>query len=232
MLYKIDFLSEEECKTVRDSIFSLKKHWINRGLILPFYSLGSASYMDSNSEDDTLYRLEAEKYNPILQSTFSKLYGLIAKVLEKETGCQVEYEKGCALPGFHIFLADKSFEQPIAPPHFDLQFESVNWSYKNIDYAHPVSITLPIMLPHSGGGLNYWDIYEDECKNITLSELEKLRNSKETKYLAYEEGKLVIQRDRLCLHQIAPSKNLEKNDERITLQGHGLLCDDILRLYW
>jgi len=34
------------------------------------------------------------------------------------------------------------------------------------------------------------------------------------------------------LHQIAPAKDMKPNDERITLQGHGLICDGILRVYW
>ena len=34
------------------------------------------------------------------------------------------------------------------------------------------------------------------------------------------------------LHQIAPGTALQPQDERITLQGHGVYVDGAWRLYW
>jgi hypothetical protein len=33
-------------------------------------------------------------------------------------------------------------------------------------------------------------------------------------------------------HQIAPAFNCEPRDRRITLQGHGVRCDGVWRLYF
>lgn len=232
VLYKVDFLTPAECKKIRDTVFSLKDHWIDRGRVVPFYTLGVASYMDSSREDDSHYREAAKVSNPILKAAFPDLYARLAKLLEKETGYPVQYEESLAYPGFHIFLSSKSFEKPLASVHFDLQFESIKWPYKEIDFAHPLSITLPIVLPHLGGGLNYWEAYRDEMKDYTKEQMTKYIETHPPKYMEYEVGKIVIQNDRLCLHQIAPGKNLTPGDERITLQGHGLVCDGILKLYW
>jgi hypothetical protein len=36
----------------------------------------------------------------------------------------------------------------------------------------------------------------------------------------------------VLLHQIAPFISLEENERRITMQGHGLLCDGIWRIFF
>ena len=55
--------------------------------------------------------------------------------------------------------------------------------------------------------------------------------SKEKHYFPYSLGKIVVHKG-LMLHQIAPAKDMTIDDERITLQGHGVIADDELRLYW
>jgi len=197
----------------------------------PFYTLGTASYLDSSEGDDSEYRKLAQQSNPILLEHFSSLYDRLKHALEEATGAPVIYEKELALPGFHIFLSDKMFEKPIASVHFDLQFESIQWDYEDVDYDNLISFTLPITLPHTGGGLYYWDIFRPDVKDLLRRELDALKETKERKYHPYEVGNLVVHNG-LMLHQIAPGKDLAPDDSRITLQGHGLFCDGAYRLYW
>lgn len=136
-----------------------------------------------------------------------------------------------ALPGFHIFLAHKAFKMAIATPHFDIQFKLLKWNYKNVDAEHPISFTCPVALPQSKAGMLFWPITYDEYEKLSPDNIEKLRTSRGIKFFGYHLGKLALHRG-LLLHQIAPAKRIHPGDERITLQGHGIVCDGIMRLYW
>ena len=50
-------------------------------------------------------------------------------------------------------------------------------------------------------------------------------------YHAYEVGKLALSSG-LYVHQAAPGRNLQLDDERITLQGHGIFYQGTWQLYW
>lgn len=232
MLSIHNFLTIEECKGTRDIIYGLRESWTNRGLgFLPIFTLGTASYLDASQEDDTLYRQKAKIINPILASNFSYLYKHLIEVLTKLLNMPVSYTEELAYPGFHIFLASKLFEKPVASTHFDLQFKSIKWNYDTVDFDHPISFTCPIAIPTSGSGLNYWEITTKANSNLPLADIEEMKSTKEVFYLPYTLGKLVLHQG-LTLHQIAPSTELLPDDERITLQGHGLICDGVMRLYW
>lgn len=231
-LKEINFLTESESWEIGQKILQLKSQWISRMEgIVPAFTLGAASYIDATNKADDQYHKLAKIHNPFLSSHFSDLYECLKIVLEREIGIQTEYEKDLALPGFHIFLSHKAFEFPVASSHYDLQFKKINWSYKEIDFDHPISYTVPIMLPSQGGGLNYWDFQYQETKILDKEKFEKLQASSKCHFFPYHVGKLILHNG-LIWHQIAPGKNLGPNDARITLQGHGLICDGILRLYW
>ena len=232
MLTEHEFIKPDQCARIIEIVHALKEHWVNRAAgFLPFYTLGAASYLDASTDKLTPYYQAAERYNPILESHFPQLYESLKDTLSQTLNIPVTYAKGMSLPGFHIFLANKAFENPIASTHFDLQFKPLKWEYEQVDFAHPISFTCAVSLPHAGTGINYWDISQEEVKDLNRAELEDLKKSKETHFLPYSQGKLVLHRG-LILHQIAPCKEIKPTDERITLQGHGLICDGILRLYW
>lgn len=47
MVKKLDLLSVDEARQVRDKIHALREYWIPRaGKALPFFTLGTASYLD------------------------------------------------------------------------------------------------------------------------------------------------------------------------------------------
>lgn len=231
MLSEHDFLTPEECTRASDIVHNLKDHWVNRaGGFLPFFTLGAASYLDTTKDTPQPYLQAALRDNPILEANFPLIYEKLKDTLSNLLNVPVAYAKHFGRPGFHIFLAAKSFENPIGSVHFDLQFERLKWDYEDVDFEHPISFTCPIALPHSSGGLNYWDIGE-ESKDLSKDNIEMLRKEKEPHFFPYHLGKLVLHNG-LTLHQIAPSKEMQENDERITLQGHGLMCDGMMRLYW
>jgi hypothetical protein len=226
----LDCLTSEECESIRKRVHSLKQHWVARiDEKIPFYTLGAASYLDAEGKKESRYKGIAKRMNPILESHFSDLYARLSEVITHATSQKVEYDKLLALPGFHIFLFSELFTQPLASKHFDLQFKLIDWArYQNIDFENPISFTLSITLPASGGGMYCWDlIYNPEVGRHSREE-----EKEESKtFIEYFPGKLVLH-EGFMLHQIAPVKEMNPTDERITLQGHGLICDGVMRLYW
>ena len=230
MIHQLDFLSLDECRLVQEKVHSLRALWIPRyGGMFPIFTLGEASYLDAHSDEK--YQKQARTNNSLLSSHFKFMYDRLAEILSKHYNLPVVYESNFALPGFHVFLSHKMFEMPVAASHFDLQFQKVNWPYASVDIEHPVSFTAAIILPSHGGGLYYWDIFYKDHIHAHGKELEKLAAEKERHYYPYEAGKLIVH-DGLFLHQIAPGKDLQPQDERLTLQGHGLICDGALHVYW
>jgi hypothetical protein len=230
MIQQIDFLTPEECCLIQKEVHVLRPFWTPRyGGLFPIFTLGEASYLDAHS--DKKYQKIARKNNALLSGHFKFMYDRLAEILSKHYKLPVVYENDLALPGFHVFLSHKLFETPIAAAHFDLQFKKVDWPYAKVDLEHPVSFTAAIILPTHGGGLYFWDIFYKDHPQSQAKELEKISREMEKKYYAYQAGTLIVH-DGLFLHQIAPGSDLQPQDERITLQGHGLICDDALHIYW
>lgn len=155
----------------------------------------------------------------------------MAAALGKVRCAPARYTEPLALPGFHIDLLDKAFEQAIAPIHFDLQYRLHDWRATDADLDHPISFTLAISLPQHGGGLNTWDISLAERRKRANETPQELAQSCKLVFHAYERGQMALHAGHL-LHQIAPGTALQPQDERITLQGHGVYVDGAWRLYW
>lgn len=230
MLSELDFLTPEEAKSTLEKVMALKDHWIDRSQgFYPFFTLGANLYIDATS-DEAPYRKRVQEMNPILKANFSDLYDKLIALFQEAYEIPVTFVDGLALPGFHIFLASKVFYEKGGSTHFDMQYQKIKWPYKDIDYETPISFTCPLSLPKAGAGLEYWDITQDMVEKMTGEELAKARAVK-PHYFGYSLGKIVLHQG-LILHQIAPTKEIHPGDARITLQGHGLLCDGALRLYW
>ena len=150
----------------------------------------------------------------MLREPFQWLYDQISDLLAQTLEGSVGYPEKLALPGFHVFLSARVFEHSVAPVHRDLQYKLLDWDCPNgeLDSSEVLSFTVAIALPEAGGGLNVWD---DET----------------VVYIPYRKGCLLLQYGN-ALHQIAPTARVQPGDERITLQGHGLLRRGIWNLYW
>lgn len=225
--HSIPMLSESECQTVRSTIYELKQDWIRRNSFLPFYTLGAASYLDAAKTEQ--YLQLAQRSNLLLSSRFAWLYQRLGTVLAQHLGAPINYNHSFALPGFHIYLSCVLFEFPIASIHIDLQYQQLQWDAESTDFTNPISFTLPISLPQSGGGLNVWNVEQSEMPDS--ASLQQLIQSREQRFYPYEIGALVVHSG-WTLHQAAPASKLEPNDDRITLQGHGLFSRGRWQLYW
>ena len=150
-------------------------------------------------------------------------------------------------------------EQPLASIHCDIQYKEHGgyWKcFKQVDFSNPLSFTLSVKLPHNGGGLFIWDHVDFDDDMINSFNFQT--NEDKSKYLAgiknnphmwendsadgyqpdgepliekYTEGNLIYFLGHL-LHQIIPGRDVIPTDRRITVQGHGLKCDGVWRLYF
>ena len=112
------------------------------------------------------------------------------------------------------------------------QYQTQDWDgFKSVDFNRPISFTLAVALPKYGGGLSVWDVWHEEMVGRSPEEIKALIKSRERKHHAYRVGHMVLHSGHM-VHQIAPMVNAQPDDERITLQGHGLLCDGTWRVYW
>jgi hypothetical protein len=210
----------------------LKKLWIPQKSGIPFYSLGSGSYFHAVSgkllKDD--YYTLLKKYNPLLQKHFGWLYQRLADSLSQQLEAPTCYSDNLALPGFHIFLFHPVFEQPIAKMHRDLQYRQHQW-HEDQENKNHISFTLSFKLPRSGGGMNIWDLHHQEVDKLSQTEMESLALSRKKEFYPYQLGKFALHSGH-SVHQIAPAKNMQPDDQRITLQGHGTCDRGVWHLYW
>lgn len=248
MYQNIDLLTQEECKNIREKIFSLKDFWINRALALspfddlPFYYIGVASYIDCiDPARDHYYYDNAPKINKLLWENFSDLYKKIEVVIKQEFDCEVRYISEFALPGFQIYLADWYFEEFTGPKHCDFHHYLLDWSKYgiNFDPEENMTFTAAIKLPKSGAGIYMWDKTYPYAKDAKSISYEEHRNrmygielpDEEKTYYKYEEGKIFFHTGNKY-HQVAPIDVMENDDERLTLQGHAVRDKNIFYLFW
>jgi hypothetical protein len=246
----IELLTQQECQEVSTVVEDLKDLWIQRHPVVPFYTLGASNYFDIAYNPQLPYYIMAKEYNPILMESLGWLYERLAATLAQQLKAPVGYRETLALPGFHIFLSDKAFEQPKAlthqewfrhrydpefmgnPIHCDTPHLVVNWGTKEgIDFTNPISFTLSIALPKSGAGMYVWDLRLDETIGLSQKELLNLLNSRNKRLYSYKVGSMALHSG-LNYHQVAPMQNAQPDDVRITLQGHGLFCQGSWKLYW
>ena len=229
-LTHIPVLTVQECSVIREAVHGLKSQWVRRAAT-PFFSLGTASYLDAQAGDALYYEM-ARCTNRLLQYHMGWLYDRVAEVLAKHLQAPVCYAPRFALPGFHIFQADPAFAAPAASIHCDLQYERLDWTdFENPDFANSLSFTLSIALPAGGGGLMVWDIERAEILDRPVSETRQLFEVRKPGYEPYRIGEMVVHSG-LFVHQIAPMRDIQPDDERITLQGHSICVGDRWFLYW
>jgi hypothetical protein len=227
----LNVLSELECEKACSTVHSLKESWIHRHAFAPFYTLGSASYLDARVENHNYYSL-AKVNNLILKKNLDWFYQKVIKALKLHLQAPINLTKTFALPGFHIYLGFKFFELPFSSIHCDLQQNLVDWKKpEQTDFSNPISFTMPIALPEKGGGLNLWDITYKDTLQADEQGLKELAKSKKKKFYPYQLGQMIVHSG-LTVHQAAIGKDLRPGEDRITLQGHALFSQGRWQLYW
>ncbi len=252
-LNKLNLLSIEECNFVASKVENMSYLYKKRIPDKPFYTLGAVSYSDA-AENLLEYYEISKNINPILEENFGWLYKRLKNTLENYLSAPITYNSKFALPGFHIYMSDPYFEQNIPNIHLDTPYLLLDWdNIESIDYQHPISFTLPISIPKNGAGIWVWNADSDEIKNLPISMNDRVKREKmyithilepegikqqekcildrQKFFYSHELGKITLQNNHI-FHQMAPGYNLQPDDIRITLQGHGLFCDGTWNLYW
>lgn len=225
---QLPLLSPDECKRVEGEVYALRKLWqVRRPGSYTFYTLGVASYLDFQE-----YYAKAAVLNPDLEKSFAWLYDYLTAALSDCLKCRVAFEPRAARPGFHIFPPNRDLRIPEGNRHFDMQYLRIDWAERqDLDFLDPISYTLAIRLPRSGGGLNIWPVTKKQFDGMEKTTRDAVLD-RTLQYVPYSVGHLVCHSG-LLLHTTGPCNGrLQRDDVRLTLQGHALRCKDTYMLYW
>jgi hypothetical protein len=244
-------LTEDESKLYSSKVLGYKnlfRSYAND----KFYVLGAASY----ANDLEQYNLIKNEVNPIIERNFTDLLNLIKNYLEKILNEKCFFDKNLSYPGFQILNSkDKDALAPLTSLHIDtpyeLHYDYLLNEYKNVNFDFPLTFTLSLNIPKSGGGLYYWDLEgwenqsEEESHKLYIDIYNKYdnlfiiknipsrieyENILKPKILKYKNGYMTIFKGNL-LHQVIPFYSMSE-EPRITLQGHGLKSNSGWLLYF
>jgi len=218
-------LSARRLEEVRDGVFRLREHWIER--TPGFHTLGLALYKDGRDLTGV------EESNARLEDAFGPALDDLKAFLARELDGEVEWGRGLPLPGFHIFEA-KALRpgEATGDAHFDIQYV---WGSFEEEVLDAVSVTVPIEVPAAGTTLEYWPVdlaefqrlYEDgEVGDVADAERRFPRRD-----VPYEPGRACLLRG-LPLHRIGTTPSVQPSDHRITMQGHAVRLDERWVAYW
>ncbi len=237
MLTHANVLTPEECDRVAKEINELSSYWLPRSPEpASFFTLGVASYQDLAEFDQgtptyDYYRV-ARFSNALIRDRFGWLLGRVTEALQQFLGAPAHFDARLAAPGFHIFTPYAIPRSDEASVHFDLQYQLIDWSdgMPAPDFSAPLSFTLPIRLPHGGGGLNGWDNSYAEALRARIGGAQLATRRPKT-FFPYTTGVMEIHSGH-ALHQIAGVADVLPDDQRITLQGHAVRRGTAWTLYW
>lgn len=228
---QLEVLDASECARALQEVEALRERWTRRNPMFPFFTLGAASYIDAAASREG-YKERARRDNEILAARFGWLLERVRSTLETVLGAPVDWQPNAALPGFHIYLAHKIFEQPIASIHCDSQYELIDWAgCGEPDFREVASFTLALALPRHGGGLNVFDLHRRQARDLDGEAFARRVRESAMTYHPYRVGSMVLHSGHV-MHQAAPGRDIQPDERRITLQGHCLRAGDRWYAYW
>ncbi len=239
------------CEAVRGKIEALRPFWTRRHPSAPFYTLGASNYFDIAHNPQLPYYRMAAELNPLLMEHFGELLRGVARSLAEHVHMPVGFTDRLAHPGFHIFEADASFrdirglthrewfeardnpEFVASPIHCDTPHYVVDWGAQapRVSMSRPVSFTLAIAMPASGAGMYVWDLRMPETVHLDDAQLHEALGKRRRILRRYRLGAMAVH-DGMSYHQVAPMEDPKPGEMRITLQGHGVPVDGVMRLFW
>lgn len=203
------FKLSTDMEKIRNKVMGLNSLWDNRIPDRPFYTLGGSAYLDIEREDKTSYEYKQKTFNSSMVHCFGDLYSEVQAVLENHLKVPCHFDPLLCVPGFHIFFSHPAFVTTGGVWHMDMGHIQLG-----LPENDPISFTATVELPTDGGGLQY-----------------KFSSNGEEHYLPYEVGGMVMH-DGCMMHKIAPLKAFHEDDERITMQGHGVKVNGEYVLFW
>ncbi len=228
-LGEVDVLSVGECEEVADTVLGLRKDWIVRSPSAMFFTLGVNAYMDlaHSTDPNASYFDPARRANVVLEQHFAGTHERLLHVLEQELGLPTRFADDLAMPGFHVWVGRGIPHGAGASIHFDLQYERLRSRRRYANASGTMSFTLPIRMPAAGSSLRVWPNchYPEDVPQMAAAQ----RTAPEV--VDYHVGSAIMHSGNV-LHQIGATPSLQPDDVRITLQGHGLVVDGVLVLYW
>lgn len=235
---QFDLFDADEVEQIVGRLFKIRNAWTIRGCgneRLAF-TLGRAAYLDfcSGDQPERDYLIQAPIDNGQLMAEFGDMYDRVRRVFEVQLGSPVIYTEKFAIPGFHIFFGSAIASAASAPVHFDGQYQYLPWD-SELDPVPPISFTLALRMPTVGAGLDVWHITPDDVQRAASfgmeTELDRLKDRKLKSYYPYRLGSLTVHSG-LLLHRIADLPGISDDDQRITLQGHGVRIHGTWHLHW
>jgi hypothetical protein len=227
-LGEIDVLNAGECEQVADAVLGEREAWTARSASGKFFTLGVNAYMDlaRAADEDASYFGPARGANLMLKQRFAGVHAKLAQSLERELGLPTRYADDLAMPGFHIWVGLGIPRRPGASIHFDLQYQRLLTRPRYARASGTVSFTLPVKLPAAGSSLRVWPCtYPDDMDRLPAFQ------QADPEIVPYHLGSAIVHSGHV-LHQIGATPSAQPGDYRITLQGHGLVVDEVLVLYW
>lgn len=238
----VDFLSPNEAAQIASAVNASRNYWVKRNNT-GLYTLGAAAYLDLPTEgtreqfsikdyDPKRYSSGVRRFNPILRLSFSSMYDRLLEILTAALGRNCYFAPEKALPGFHIFEHHPLLADPkLQVPHFDRQYECLAWPFPIETFSNEhVSFTLPLKLPSTGGGLVLWSTQLRDILSNKRDMAKQIAREASKVYIDYSVGEMLIHSGHK-LHQIRPWKS-NVGEQRITMQGHGILHKGQWLIYW
>lgn len=219
------------CAAIADRVRGLAGHWRRRSAVAPFYTLGTAVYLDQRYD----YMARAAATNPVLGPAFADLHQQLCDVLGHVLAAPVHLARTFAVPGFHIYEPHPFFALPLADLHWDRQHRQVAWPGGPPREDAVLSVTLPVSLPRGGAGLEIWPRHRFE--DGEASRAAAFADPGKGTVYPYSLGELLIH-DGQSLHraEMMPNRRFDTgepdDDLRITLQGHLARFDGTWEFYW
>lgn len=220
LIRDVEVLSVDECERVRTDVNNLKPLWDEDR-----YRLGAGI---SYYKPAALYYAASKQMNPILKKHFGWMYERLLASFSTAFNCKVKFREDLALPGFNIYCGPVDFSTIAYNIHVDLQYLDLNWDPQgSADLDTTMSFTVSIASPAKGTGLNIWNATQMSSDAIEQS---GALDPNKAIYQPYRLGFATIH-DGKHYHQMSIADEWKSTDERITLQGHGLMQNGSLVIY-
>ena len=228
-LGEIDVLSVDECTEVADAVLDLREDWTVRSPSGLFFTLGVNAYMDlaQATDENASYFDPARRANLMLKTPFRRRARQARA--SPETGTwpahAIRRRSGHArLP----YLDGPRYSSPAGPPSTSTCSTSACWPGPNTRTRRaPCPSRCRSGCRRPGRHCRVWPscTYPDDVHRLAAG------RQTDPEIVHYHLGSAVVHSGHV-LHQIGATPSESADDLRIMLQGHGLVVDNALILYW